>query len=403
MSEPHGEQAARQHPTSNPRLQRLQWGALVIGLLGAGLCWLGWQTDPGQFFRSYLLAFLFWVGLSLGCLALSMLHHLVGGAWGALLLRLLEAGARLLPAMACVGAPLLWHLEVLYPWARPETVAADALLQHKVLYLNGPFFTQRAVGYFVLWSVLAWLLSYWARRVDQRADPAATYGLRRGLRLVSAGGLVLHALAVTFAAIDWMMSLEPAWFSTIYGVLWLMGHLVVTLAGAVLMVAMLAHVEPLAGFARPSVTHDLGNLLLAFVMLWTYVSFAQFLIIWAANLPEEIPWYLARTQGGWQWVALALVVFHFMVPFLVLLSRQTKRRVQTLALVAGLLMIMQGINLAWFVLPAFHPGRLSVHWLDISTWLGVGGLWLTLYTLQVRYRPLVPVNDPRLQKVLQHG
>ncbi|MBM3225584.1 MAG: hypothetical protein FJZ47_17545, partial [Candidatus Tectomicrobia bacterium] len=316
MSEPHSASTIPSRAGSMPRLSRLQAGALVIGLLGAGLSWLGMATDPTQFFRSYLLAWLFWVGLSLGCLALSMLHHLVGGAWGALIVRLLEAGARLLPVLACAGVPLLWHLELLYPWARPELVAADELLRHKVPYLNIPFFTQRAVGYFVIWSALAWLLPVLARRVDRLAHPDATRGLRRALQILSAGGIVLHALAVTFAAVDWMMSLEPAWYSTIYGILWLVGHLVVTLAGAILMVATLAEAQPLGNVARPSVAHDLGNLLLAFVMLWTYVSFAQFLVIWAANLPEEIPWYLARTQGGWEWVAITLVVLHFFVPFL---------------------------------------------------------------------------------------
>lgn len=389
-------------PSSASCLQRLQWGALAVGLLGAGLCWLGFETAPTQLCRSYLLAFVFWVGLSLGCLALLMLHHLAGGAWGALIVRLLEAGARLLPLLAGAGVPLLWHLEWLYPWARPETVAADALLQHKLPYLNGPFFTQRAVGYFVVWSLLALLLPYWARRLDHLTEPETTRALRRRLQLLSAGGLVLHALAVTFAAIDWMMSLEPAWYSTIYGVLWLMAQLVVALAGAIVMVALLADVEPLARFARASVAHDLGNLLLAFVMLWTYVSFAQFLIIWAANLPEEIPWYLARLQGGWQWVALALVVLHFFVPFLVLLSRQTKRRLYTLALVAGLLIVMQGVNLSWLIIPAFHPGALTLHWLDLAALLGLGGVWLTLYVFQVRHRPLVPANDLRLQKVAQH-
>ncbi|MGE3541218.1 MAG: hypothetical protein AB7N91_27770 [Candidatus Tectimicrobiota bacterium] len=402
MSERHSDAPEPQNAASVPRFQRFQWGSLALAAVGAGLCWLGFETAPGQFFRSYLLAWLFWVGLSLGCLSLIMLHHLTGGAWGALLLRLLEAGARLLPCLALAGLPLLWNLEALYSWARPASVAADPLLQHKALYLNETFFTQRAAGYFLVWSVLALLLPYWARRLDRHTDPTVTRVLRRRLQLWSAGGLVLHALAVTFAAIDWLMSLEPVWYSTIYGVLWLTGHLVQTMAGAIIMATLLATVEPFARFARPQIAHDLGNLLLAFVMLWTYISFAQFLIIWSANLPEEIPWYLARTQGGWEWLAIALVLFHFLVPFLVLLSRQAKRRLPTLALVAGMLLVMQALHLCWLVIPAFHPGALTLHWLDPLSLLSLGALWYTLYLLQVRHRPLVPANDLRLQKVALH-
>jgi hypothetical protein len=331
-----------------------------------------------------------------------MLQHLVRGAWGALILRLMEAGARTLPFMAGAFLPILIGSGALYVWTRADVVAGDVLLQHKRAYLNIPFFILRAALYFGVWGALAMALTQWSRQLEQWGDHATARTLRRRLRRWSGPGLAVYALTVTFAAIDWVMSLEPHWYSTIYGVLFLIGQLLVALAFAILVIARCANRPPFAGVAIPAQVHDLGNLMLAFVMLWAYVGFSQFIIIWSGNLAEEVSWYVHRTQGGWEWIALLLIGVHFALPFVLLLSRGTKRRLPILAGLAALLIVMHWIELFWLVVPAFHPASPHLHWLDIVASIGIGGVWLAVYIQQLRGHALLPVNDPRLQKVPPH-
>jgi hypothetical protein len=377
----------------------LQQGAWRLGAAVLGLCLLGAFFNPTQFLRSYLLAYLFWISLTLGCLAIVMLHHLIRSAWGALILRLMEAGARTLPLMAGAFVPVLIGLGSLYVWTRADVVAGDVLLQHKRPYLNVPFFILRSAGYFAVWSALAFALSRWARQLEQATEPAAAAPLQRRLGLWSGPGLAVYALTVTFATIDWIMSLEPHWYSTIYGVLCIIGQLLVTLAFAIVVLARLAHVAPFADVVRPTHVHDLGNLLLAFVMLWAYVSFSQFLIIWSGNLAEEVSWYLHRTRGGWEGIAILLLVTHFALPFILLLSRASKRRLPILALIAGILIGMHWLELFWLVVPAFHPASLHLHWLDIAASIGMGGVWIAVYLQQLRGHAMLPSNDPRFSTV----
>jgi hypothetical protein len=322
-----------------------------------------------------------------------MLHHLSGGAWGFVIRRALESGARTLLLMALLFIPLLFGLPELYLWARPEVVAGDALLQHKSPYLNAPFFITRTAVYFLVWIVLAALVTRWSLQQDRTASPSLT----RRLQLLSGPGLVLYALTMTFASIDWAMSLEPHWFSTIYGVMFIVGQVLSALALMIPVAGWLAAYEPLAQVVSPTPFHDLGNLLLAFVMLWAYMAFSQYLIIWSGNLPEEIPWYLHRMQGGWQWLGLILLLGHFVVPFCLLLSRRTKRRAWVLSRVAIAVLCMRLVDLFWLVVPAFHPSGLSVHWLDIVAPVGVGGLWVAAGVWQLRGKPLLPLHDPRVE------
>ena len=383
-------------------LTRLLPRALGVGIGGLVLCLLGYWLHPAQFFHSYLLAYLFWCSLTLGCLALAMLHHLVGGAWGALILRLLEAGAGTLPLMIVGFVPLYFGLDALYPWARPEAVATDALLQHKSPYLNVRFFLLRTAVYFAIWLLLAVILSRWSHRREQAAGRPTALVWQHRLRLLSAPGLGLYALTMTFAGVDWVMSLEPYWYSTIYGVLLIVGQILVTLAFAIVVLRQLAAFEPFVEVVTPGHVHDLGNLLLAFVMLWAYMAFSQFLIIWSGNLPEEIPWYLHRTRGGWQVIGVLLLVLHFALPFVLLLARTSKRRVERLATIAVGLVVMHWLELFWLVMPALHPTALHVHWLDLVAPCGVGGFWLVTFIWQLRRHALLPLHDPRLQKVAQH-
>jgi len=377
-------------PTGHPlhRVQRIAIGVGGLGILASVI--LGF-ADSAQLLRSYLVAWLFWTGATLGCLALLMINHVTGGAWGVVIRRALEAGARNLPVMGLLFVPIALGLGGLYEWAQPEHVQHDELLQHKATYLNVPFFLGRTVFYFVVWTLVAWGLVRWSTRQDERPDPATDR-----MELISRGGLVLLGLTMTFAFIDWAMSLEPHWFSTIYGVIWMGGSALTAFAVVIPVAALFALREPTRGLVKREQVHDLGKLLLAFVILWTYFNLSQFLIIWAANLPEETGWYLKRLRGGWQYLALVLVVFHFALPFLVLLSRPLKRDPRRLAIIALVLLAVRFLDVFWLVTPAFSPGRLTVHPLDLTTLLAVGGSWVWLFVRNLEGRPLLPLRDPSL-------
>ena len=392
-----------QAAASPPVLVQMQRRAWLVGAAGVVLALLGVWLNLAQFFRAYLVAYLFWSGLSLGCLALLMLHHVVGGAWGAMIRRLLEAGTRTLPLMVVLFVPLLYGLTTLYSWARPEVVAHDVLLQHKSAYLNVPFFVQRAAAYFAIWLIVMFFLNHWSRQQERVAGAPQERRVQRRLRLLSAPGLMLYVLTVTFAAVDWVMSLEPHWYSTLYGVVILVGQMLAALALAIVLITHLAEVPPVSTVLTPQHLHDLGNLLLAFVMLWAYIGFSQFLIIWSGNLPEEVPWYIHRTQGGWEWLGRFVLLLHFGLPFVVLLSRTSKRRAQVLGRLAAGLLVMHLLELFWLVLPAFSPSTLVIHWLDVGLPIGMGGLWMAVFVWQLQRRALLPLHDPRLQEVVHHG
>lgn len=383
---------------SSVDLSRVQRLALIAGVVGLALCVIGALLTPTRFFQSYLFAYLFWLGLALGCLAFAMLQHLVGGGWGLVTRRLFESGALTVPLMAVLFVPLLLGIQNLYSWARPDVVAADPLIQQKQLYLNVPFFLVRAALYFVIWIALGLILNRWSLQQDRAADP----WLLRRLRLLSAWGLIIYFLTMTFAAFDWAMSLEPYWYSTIYGVIVIMGQGLTTLAFIIIVARLLAQRPPLSEVMRTQHFHDLGNLLLAFVMLWTYVSFSQFLIIWSGNIPEEVTWYLHRMAGGWQWIAALLILFHFFLPFFLLLLRSTKLNTGRLAALAGGLMVVHLLAVFWLVMPSFYTEGIHLHWLDVAAPIGIGGIWIAAFLWQLGRRPLVPPHDPRLQQLNNH-
>jgi len=385
----------------SPALERLQRrglavsGLLLLALLG------GVALDRAQFFRSYLLGFVFWVGIGVGSLGLAMLNHLTGGLWGLVPRRFHEAAARTLPFMALLFLPVLLGVSSLYPWAQPEVVAADELLQKKAAYLNVPFFAVRAFLYFAVWAFLAWRLSSWSRQQDGGALPARAARLR-GL---SAVGLVILSLTTTFAAVDWGMSLAPHWFSTIYGVLFIVSFSLSALAFTIVLLWHLASEEPFTRALQPVTVHDLGKLLLAFTMLWGYVNLSQFLIIWSGNVSEETPFYLHRLHGGWQALSLSLLVFHFALPFALLLSRPLKRSARALGAVAALMLVMQVADLFWLIGPDLvghgHVDvPLRVHWMDLAAVLGTGGLWLHLFARQARAANVLPVGEPEVRELL---
>jgi hypothetical protein len=390
------------HPTADaPVLSRLQQRALIVGIAGLIGGAIGAVTNLDQFFRSWLVGFLFCLGLSAGSLALLMLQHVSGGQWGLVGRRVFEAASRTLPAVLLLFIPLLFGLPRVFLWAQPNLVGADRTLQMKAPYLNVGFFIGRAALYFAVWLVCAWLLNKWSA-AQERNEVAVTAADTRRFRVVSAPGLLAYCLTMTFASVDWIMSLDPHWYSTMFGLLLIGGQGLSAFALVIAVLALLSTTEPIASYLAPRHFHDLGKLLLAFVMLWAYFSFSQFLIIWAGNLPEEIPWYLERISGVWGYVALLIVFGHFALPFLLLLSRDLKRNRRLLAQVAIAVIVMRYIDLVWLVAPNFEHHGFPIHWMDVAIPVGLAGIWLFLFARNLRSRPLLPLNDPYFKEAFAH-
>jgi hypothetical protein len=286
-----------------------------------------------------------------------------------------------------------------YPWARHHA-DNDHIVAEQAAYFDVPFFVTRAVLYFAVWLSMMFLLSRWSAEHDRTGDRAFV----RRAQALSGPGLILYGLTVTFAAIDWVMSLQANWYSTIFGPVVALGQMLPALALAIATATFLASRQPLAGLANPGLWNDLGNLLLAFIMLWTYVAFSQFLLIWSGNLPEEITWYLARSEGGWIWIAVALALFNFALPFLLLLSRDLKRDPARLRVLALAIVAMSLVNQFWLIAPAFSPGAFRLHWMDVVAVLGMGALWKSVFLWQLQAQPVLPVHpDAPAEEALHHA
>ncbi|HJP92198.1 MAG TPA: hypothetical protein VJ875_09600 [Pyrinomonadaceae bacterium] len=369
---------------------------LIVGLVALALSFLGALFRPQQFFQSYLFAYVFWIGLVVGSLAVLMMQYLTGGAWGIILRRVLESVTATMPLMILLFVPLLFGLHRLYIWTHSEVVATDPLLQHKKGFLNVPFFIVRAAVYFGCWILFALLLNRWSREQDRTSEPHLAWRLEH----LSGPGLFVLAITLSLAMIDWVMSVEPRWYSTIYAVIYTAGDVLAALAFGIGIVLLLARSAPLVYIMKPKHWRDLGNMLLTFVMLWAYCAFSQYLLIWSGNLREEITWYLPRESGGWGWIALALILVHFFLPFLLLLSRQVKERRYLLFTVIISVLVLRFVDIYWFVAPAFSPFHFTVSWLDFLVPIGMGGLWLAYFTRQLTKWPLLPLNDPYAEEAL---
>jgi hypothetical protein len=399
-------------------VDRLQTFGLIAGVAGLALSALGWFLSPDYFFRGYLVGWVYWLGISLGCMAISMVGHLTGGDWAVVIRRVLEAASRVLPWMLVSFIPLIFGMRNLYEWARPEAVRADRILQIKQAYLNPTFFFGRLIVYFLIWMAISFSLS----RLSLRQDASGDTSLLGRMRVISAPGLIIYVLSLTFASVDWLMSLQPHWFSTIYGFYLVASQGLSGFSFLIVVAVFLSRSEPMAGVFQPRHFHDWGKLLFAFVMIWTYFSWSQFLITWAGNLPEEISFFLPRINGGFGWVALAIVLFHFTVPFSLLLSRDLKRNGRTLAMVALLMLFMRLVELFWQVEPAFHglqgksaaihpashpvfhpANNPAFYWLYLAAPLFIGGFWLFFFARTLKSRPLLPIQDPYLPEAIAHG
>jgi len=388
--------------TDVPALARLQRWGLVAGFWGLLAGVIGAFLNVDQFLRSWLIGFLFCMGLSMGSLALLMMQHMTGGQWGLVSRRVCEAAARNLPFVALMFVPVLLGLPRLYTWAVPGAAATDHVINMKSPYLNVPFFVGRAVLFFAVWVLGSWLLNAWSARQD-RGEVAVHPSDTRRFRVVSAPGLLIYVVTMTFASVDWIMSLDPHWYSTIFGFILVAGQGLAALALVIAVLAALQDAEPLATYVNPGLHFlDLGKLLLAFVMLWAYFSFSQLLIIWAGNLPEEIPFFYIRFRGGWQWVSLIILLGHFTLPFALLLSRDLKRRPRLLAQVAIFILFMRVVDLVWIVEPMFKHEGFPIHWMDVALPLGLTGVWMFLFARHLRSRPLLPLNDPFFKEAFAH-
>lgn len=376
-------------------LDRLRRNALVLGLLGAAVSAFGAFLDTEQFTRSYLVAWLYWLGIAIGCFGILMLHHLTRGAWGLMARRVFEAASRTIPLMAILFVPVALRLADVFPWARPDA-GDDPLIAHKQWFLDEPLFYARAVAYFAIWTVLAFALSRLSLRQDLTGDPK----LFRRMQVFAGPGIVLLALTGTLASIDWLMSLDPHWYSSLFGFYFIAGQIVAGMAFTIVMVRYLSDRQPLESVFTAQHYHDYGNLLMAFVLLWSYFALSQLLIIWSGNLAEETIWYLERVHGPWRWLALALGLLHFAVPFFLLLSRHVKRHIKLLVRIAFLILAVRFIDLYWLAAPTFEHGHFPIHWLDLSTLVALGGLWTAAFVHMLRKRSLLPIQDPYFEEAL---
>ncbi len=393
--------------SARPDWTPLRNGLLIAGGAGLALCALGAMLDLDRLLHAWLTAFLYFLAFPLGALAILMLHNQTGGRWGIPMRRVFGAAGHTLPLLVLFFVPIALGVYRLYPWNHPEWFPEHErhLLHAKEPYLNVPFFLIRSAVYFAVWCGVALRLYLWSRALDERWDPL----IARKVQVFSGPGLLLYGLTVTFAAIDWIMSLEPMWYSSIFGALIAGAQLLPALAFTIVVVVWLAPREPLPRVLNRTVWNDMGNLLLAFVMLWSYLTFSQFFLIWSGNLPEEISWYKHRISGGWDWVGWSLIIFYFALPFLALLMRDLKRRPQRLVWVAGAILLMHYVYMFWLVIPAFdlygpdkHEPYLHVHWLDLAALVGQGGIWLAVFLWRLESRPLLPLNDPALEEEAAH-
>ncbi|MEE9465993.1 MAG: hypothetical protein V3W14_10520 [Candidatus Neomarinimicrobiota bacterium] len=377
------------------KVQRI---ALIIGIVGAVLSVVGLIVNPDRFFPAYLVAFTFYTTVSLGGLFFTLLHHTAGATWSVVIRRGAEALALNLPWLALFFIPVVLGAHYLFHWSHAEAVAHDPVLQWKASYLNLGSFTVRGVVYFAIWSALALVLSWFSRAQDSDGDPIHTIRLRR----ISAPAMYLFAFSITFAAFDWLMSLEPHWYSTIFGVYVFVGGFLAALAFITLFYLWLGRRGRLTELVGLEHYHDLGKLIFAFTVFWAYIGGSQYFLIWYANIPEETVWYLQRWTGSWKAVSLVIIFLHFMFPFLALIFYRSKRNFNVLLTVAGALLSMHYLDMYWLVMPTFSASGATFSWIDLATVAGMGGLLLWRFLDRFGRAAAVPFNDPLFPQSVEH-
>ncbi|PYU85398.1 MAG: hypothetical protein DMG51_08885 [Acidobacteria bacterium] len=387
-------------------VSRLQQRAYFVGGFALLVSIFGAVRAPELFFPSYLMSFLLILGLTVGSLGLLMLQHLTSGHWGIIIRRPLESATRALPLTVITFLPIaIFGMKYLYMghgegkgWLNAPATGEGALSDFQKTYLTTSGFYTRAVIYFVIWLGLMFIFNVSSKQQDANPQDRA---LRFRLKMLAGPGIILYVFVMTFASTDWAMSLSPHWASTIYGFLFVAGQLISSMSLMIAVVVLLARSEPFASVLQKRHLHDLGKLLLAFVMLWAYFDFSQLLIIWSGNQPEEISFYRTRLYSGWGVVAVIVLVFLFFVPFFLLLSQDVKRNAKVLPRIAIWLIFMRLVDLFWMTRPEF-TSRAMPTWLDVVLPLALGGLWLGFFAFNLKQCPLLPLGDPELAEALEH-
>ncbi len=378
-------------------IERRSWMVgVVFGVIALILAFV----RPEQFYRAYLLGFMCWLGVALGSMAILMIRHLTGGGWGMVIRRILGAAMRTVPLLALLFIPVILGVHKLYIWAQPLDQIADKHLREHLenitkTYLTTSGFILRAIFYFAIWNLLSFLLSHWSKQTDRAGAPDNT----PRFKAVAGPGLILYGFTISFAAIDWVMSLDPSWISTIFGLVILIGEVLSAMCFAVVVERILFNYKPMSEMLRPDFVHDHGKWMLTFIMVWAYFNYSQWLIIWAGNLPSEITYYLRRLNGGWGYVGLFIVIFHFAIPFATLLSRPFKRNIRKLVWLAVWLMLMRYVDLFWIIEPNFSK-TFAVTVADIVVPVAIGGFWLAYFFRNLGSLPLLPAYDPSAVEVL---
>lgn len=380
------------------QISSIQSRALTVGviLVLGGLLYAFATGEMSGFYQAYLVGYMICAGITLVCMAFIMLHHLIGGRWGFVIQRLLEAAMSTLPVLLVLFIPIVLGMHDLYHWTHAEVVAVDPILQHKASYLNVPFFIVRTVFYFAIWIAASSLLIKWSIAQDTSGDP----GLNDKMRNICGPGVVVFALTMTFASFDWIMSTDPHWFSTLYGVMMIVNAGGAALSFVVIMMTWLRKHEPISELADADRFHDWGKLLLAFTLLWFYMMLSQFLIIWAANLPEENPWYVHRVHGGWEVLSVILALCRFVIAFFLLLSIPRKRDPRRLVRVAWFILVMHLVDIFWHVAPNFRLDGFSVSIMDVMVPVGLFGIWFFFVLNRLKRFPLIPQKDPRFEELV---
>lgn len=379
-------------------IARAQLPALVLGIIGLVGSAAGFVMNRPEFFRAWLAPFIFWFLIAAGALAVLMLQYVTGGEWGVLIRRPLGAAARTVPLFLLLGLPIAFGLSSIYSWARPEA-AHDPLLVQKQLWLNPTGWLVRALIYFVLMSLWAWRIRVLSLDFAKTRSPYTELSRRKW----SAAGLLMIVLVLTLASVDWVMSLEPKWYSSMFGIAFTVGAGLSAFACVTFFLTLLADNEAMKGVLKPSHFRDLGNLMLAFTMLWAYTNFSQFLLIWYGNIKEETPYYLKRMHGVWGWMAGALIVFHFFLPFFMLLMRSIKDRPRTIAIVTIILLIMRFVDVYWLVAPAHYGEHFHFSWITIFAFLGIGGIWLWAFIQQLKGQTIIPIHESWVDEAIREG
>lgn len=379
-------------------LSKWQNIALGIGVVFLLLTVIQFFISQDQFFRSWMIGFLFALGAGLGSLALLMLQYMTGGGWGMLVRRQLEAGSRTLPYLTILFLPILFGLSHLYEWTDLAKVSHNAVLKEKSGYLNVTWWVVRAIVVFAIWNIYSFVLN----RLSAREEATGDLAVSKRLMGWSAIGLLIYVLTLSSAAVDWIMSMNATWFSTIFGLILLATQGLTIVSTVIITTTLLMRKPPLDAIVTKRHLHDLGKLLFMFTLFWTYVSFSQLLIIWAGNLPEEITWYVDRMNGGWGFVATLLLFFQWMLPFLILLSQDVKKNPKTIRFMAIWIIVIRLVDMIWLIEPNFHSQHIFVSWSDVTAPLGFGALWVGIYLQQLKRRPLLAANAPDFKRYLEY-